>query len=346
MATVIFDEAGELRHRDTDKYSACSLLAGAATHVCSATGTPIYNYGDEIWSVLNATDFQCLGPRDDFIREWCTPHGAHHVVRDPAALGACLRREGLMIRRRKAEVMGQMPAKHRDIVHLDADGTAYRRHMRAAVPLLRRFGDADRFGRFTLAGQIGEHARRATGLSKADGAAAFLATLLEAGEPVVAFAHHHDVVDALAGALAAWNPRLYTGRQPACEKDAAKADFLEARSDLLIVSLRAATGIDGLQRRARVAAVCELDWSPAIHTQAEDRLWRDGQENPVLVYYLVCSAGSDPDMQAKLGLKVGQAKGILDDPMETEEDRARDAEATKGFVAAMVERLAAELAGA
>jgi SNF2 family DNA or RNA helicase len=344
IRTLIMDEVGDLRHRGTDKYAACSLLASQAEHVAGLSGTPVYNYGDEIWSVMNAIDFQCLGPHDDFTREWCSAYGTHHVVSDPAALGAYMRREGMMIRRRKAEVMAEMPRKHRDIVFVDSDDTEYRRQMQEAVPLLRQFQGADRFGRFTLSGRIGEHARRATGLAKIDGMVAFLATLLEAGEPVVAFAYHHDVVDALMAGLAPWHPRAYTGRETAREKDAAKADFIGGRSNLLIVNLRSATGIDGLQHRARVAVVCELDWSPAIHTQAEDRLWRDGQGLAVLVYYLVCSAGSDPDMQAKLGLKIGQAKGILDDPLETEDDRARDAEATKGFVATMVTRLAAEFA--
>ena len=344
VRTVVFDEVGELRHRDTDKYNACSLLASGADHVQGNSGTPIYNYGDEIWSVLNAIDFQCLGPRDDFLREWTTPVGAHAMVKDPAALNAHMRREGLMLRRRKTDVRGQLPPKHRDVVEIDSDTNAYRKHMQAAVPLLQRFRGADRFTRFSLSGRIGEEARRATGMAKAPAALAFVATLLAAGEPVVVFAHHHDVVDALAEGLAEWNPVCLTGRQTAVQKDASKAAFIGGQSQVIIVSMRTAMGIDGLQGRARVAVFCELDWSPAIHTQDEDRLWRDGQENPVLIYYLVGSLGSDPDLRSKLGLKIGQSKGILDDPFETEDDRMRDAEATKGFVSTLVDRLAREFA--
>lgn len=342
VKTVIFDEISELRHHNTDKFSACSLVSSAATHVLGLSATPTYNYGDEMWAVMSVIDFQCLGPRDDFLREWCTAQGARHLVADPEALGAHLRREGLMIRRRKLEVQDQLPPKHRAVEMVDGDDGMFRERMREAVPMLRRFGAADRFERFTLSGRIGEQARRATGVAKAASAAAFIATLLQAGEPVVAFAYHHDVVDALVEALAAWNPRPYTGRETQKQKDAAKADFIEGRSQVIIVSLRATTGIDGFQHRARCAVFCELDWSPAIHTQGEDRLWRDGQDEPVMVYYLVSAVGSDPDMQAKLGLKIGQAKGILDDPFESEADRERDTETTRNFVASMIGRLGLE----
>jgi SNF2 family DNA or RNA helicase len=346
IPTVVFDEIGDLRHYGTDKYQACSAVSSAATHVCGLSGTPIYNYGDEIWSIMNAVDFQSLGPRDDFLREWCTAYGAHHPVRDPQALGAWLRREGLMIRRRKADVADQLPPKSRSVEHIDADDGLFRRAMDRAVPLLQQYQGADRWQKFTLSGRIGEDARRATGLAKVDGIAAFLATLLEAGEPVLAAVYHHDVVDALCERLAQWNPVCYTGRESSKEKNASKRGFIESESDLMFVSLRSTQGIDGLQKRARIGVVCELDWSPAIHAQFEDRLWRDGQTEHVLIYYLVSSVGSDPDMQAKLGLKIGQAKGILDDPFESEEDRQRDAEATKGFVSSMIERLAREMAAA
>ncbi|KVV07387.1 hypothetical protein [Burkholderia ubonensis] len=90
---------------------------------------------------------------------------------------------------------------------------------------------------------------------------------------------------------------------------------------LSIVALRAATGIDGLQSRARVAVFAELDWSPVIHKQAEDRLHRDGQENPVLCYYLVSDAGVDPDMLENLGAKAQQFIGLVGDAPETASER-------------------------
>jgi len=70
--SVIFDEIQELRHTGTAKYSAASELSGAVPFCWGLSGTPIYNYGSEIWSVLNSVEYHCLSDWEAFSREWCT----------------------------------------------------------------------------------------------------------------------------------------------------------------------------------------------------------------------------------------------------------------------------------
>jgi SWI/SNF-related matrix-associated actin-dependent regulator 1 of chromatin subfamily A len=67
----------------------------------------------------------------------------------------------------------------------------------------------------------------------------------------VNFSHHHTVVDILLSELADFNPVCITGRQSQDEKWNAKEAFRTGKSNLCIISLRSATGIDGLQERAR-----------------------------------------------------------------------------------------------
>lgn len=83
----------------------------------------------------------------------------------------------------------------------------------------------------------------------------------------------------------------------------------------------------------------ELDWSPAIHSQAEDRAHRIGQTDSVLAYYLVCNEGTDPDIQETLGLKTSQFVGLMGDKPETEEDRMLAQRDVSLHLSKVVERL-------
>lgn len=133
--TVIFDEIQELRHGGTEKYSAASLLAEECERVIGLSGTPIYNKGSEIWNVVNILDFHCLGDWESFTRAWCDGYG-NHLVRDPALLGDHLRREGLILRRTKQEVLTELPPKRRLVQEIDADDKVYRELMRPVIEML------------------------------------------------------------------------------------------------------------------------------------------------------------------------------------------------------------------
>ena len=86
----------------------------------------------------------------------------------------------------------------------------------------------------------------------------------------------------------------------------------------------------------------ELDWSPAVHSQAEDRAHRIGQEDSLLCYYLVSPRGSDRDMQDALGLKVSQFVSLMgDEPAPQNEEFLRQSEA-RDRIKKLVERLQEE----
>ncbi len=345
---IVFDEIQELRHTGTQKYSAASSLSDGMQFVWGLSGTPVYNYGEEIWSVLNILDFNCLGSKESFSREWCMGYGTR-VVEKPEVLGDYLRAEGLMLRRRKADVQSELPPKRRVTVDIRHDEGVYRKLIARAVGLARGYdGISDWSEKGQTKRMIEQDSRRATGVSKAHAVAEFVQTLVEAGERVLLFAWHHDVHDILIESLACRNDRSrmvarITGRESAAEKDESVRAFAAGEVPVVLLSLRAAAGLDGLQGRGTCVVFAELDWSPAVHSQCEDRLHRIGVEaESLLCYYLVSSTSYDDTVRSVLGLKVGQFVGIMGDDGETEADREVAERAAQRHLDGIVERLKAE----
>ena len=168
--------------------------------------------------MVNIPDFHCLGDWESFTRAWCDGYG-NHLVRDPALLGDHLRREGLILRRTKQEVLTELPPKRRLVQEIDADDRVYREPMRPVIELLgspacaapRSEGARHAGG----AGRPGRTAGHGRGLPFV---AAFCARLLDNGEKVLLFAHHHAVMDVYKKELASYRPAFITGRDDTAEE--------------------------------------------------------------------------------------------------------------------------------
>ncbi len=318
---VIFDEVQELRHAGTEKYSAASLLSESCERVIGLSGTPIYNTGGEIWNVINILDFHFLGDWESFSREWCYGYGNAIVIK-PDLLGDYLRREGLMLRRTKQDVLKELPPKRRAVQELDWNDKLYAQLMAPVIPDILRWkqdGTLTPQSRTLLEESISQHVRQATSVAKAPYVCQFVRALLDSGEKVLLFAHHHAVMDAYKQELRQYHPGFITGRETISAKTQSVERFMQGKTDVLCISLRAASGLN--LQRATCVVFGELDWSPAVHSQAEDRAHRMGQEDSLLCYYLVSPQGSDAVMQEALGLKVSQFVGLMGDtpasPAET-----------------------------
>lgn len=329
VQTVVFDEAHELRGGALPeslvprKYHAAVELAAGATWRIGLSATPVNNYGNEAWALLDVLRPGALGTRHEFQREWCRDDV---VVADPAALGSYLRSAGLAIRRTREEVGRELPPLSICVVDLELPDKV-EKDVRS-TELARAILDQSRPGasRWVAAGELDMRLRQWTGIAKAPQVAAFVAMIVAQGEQVVLAGWHREVYDTWAEAFVAQHIRFrfYTGTESTLEKDAAVREFVAGRVDVLVLSLRAGAGLDGLQDSACSTVVFgELDWSPQVHAQVLGRLHRDGQVKPITGYHLVATSGSDPIVVDVLGVKRQQAVGI-EDPEGAELAPVRD----------------------
>lgn len=315
----IFDEVQELRIEGTAKYSSAEIIRDHATYMLGLSATPVYNYGGEIFAVANLLKKGCLGSRDEFIREWCdySFSEAKMKVGDPEALGAYLRENFVLIRRRRKDVARELKPVNKivhEVEYNEKTAETFRKD-------LKEIANRVLTGSFTERGQAAREldmqARMMTGVAKAQGVADYVRLLLESGEKVLLVGWHREVYETWLRELAAYKPVMYTGSESPAQKDASRDAFISGESPLLIMSLRSGIGVDGLQEGCSIVVFGELDWSPQVHEQIIGRLRRDGQTGQVMAIYLTSSNGTDPLMIDLLGLKASQAAGIMN-PGDTE----------------------------
>lgn len=313
IRTVVFDECQELRRHVSNKYAAAKCIADNAVYRMGCSATPIYNYGDEFFNVMDVLSPGTLGSRYEFLREWCRESWGKYPVRDPEALGEYLRDAGLLIRRTKKEVERELPPLTKIIHEVEADLHYLHEIESSATELARLILGGAKTGLEMLqaSGEFSAKLRQATGVAKAPYVAAFTKMLLEDGESVVLFAYHHEVYKILAERLAEFSPVFFTGLESPVQKQKSLDAFLTGESKLCIMSLRSGSGVDGMQAVCSRVVFGELDWSPGVLHQCIGRVHRDGQIRPVFAYYLTALDGCDPTMIDVLGVKSEQLEGVL-----------------------------------
>lgn len=328
---IIFDEVQELRNHESARYEAATWLAQHADFRLGLSATPIHNLGAEFFNILDVLFPGKLGTRGEFTQEWCK-EGQTKLLADAATFGSYLRSSGLMLRRSRADVGRELPQLTKIIQTVDSNADALNDVSEACAELAKIIlaqGGLDRGAQMNAAGQLDMKLRMATGLGKAPYVAELVRMLVENGESVVLFGWHRSVYDVWLDKLKDFAPVMYTGTESPTEKEKSKQAFVSGASKVLIMSLRAGAGLDGLQHCCRTVVIGELDWSPAVIEQNIGRVNRDGQKDPVAVYFPISDEGSDPILVDILGLKRQQLDGVrevqpdLVERLETDGDRIK-----------------------
>lgn len=322
VRSVVFDECQELRHAEhggevTAKYAAAKHIADAAAFRMGLSATPIYNYGGEMFNVLDVITPGGLGERSEFKTEWC--HNSWDdkklIIDDPKAFGQYARDAGLMLRRTRVEVGRELPAVTKAPQYIDANEEALEQVSKSCSELARFIlhqSETQRGQKMQASEELSNLLRQATGIAKAPYVAGFVRLLLESEEKVVLYGWHRDVYAIWMDLLKDFNPVMYTGSESPNQKELAIRSFKHAGSRVLMMSLRSGAGVDGLQESCRTVVFGELDWSPGVHEQCIGRIHRDGQQQPVVAYFLIAETGSDPVVADVLGLKASQIEGVRD----------------------------------
>jgi superfamily II DNA or RNA helicase len=275
------------------------------------TGTPVLNHAEELISQLRV-----LGRLEDFgsgarfkqqFRGSLTEERLHWHLR-----------RRCFVRRRKAEVLPQLPEKRQVVVPVALDNAReYRLAEDDVIAWLReqpldlselnaKIAATLRAERLAQLGTLQRLAAR----GKLHAALAWIHDFLASGEPLVVFARHREVQEAVLERFPQAAHLL--GRDSVLAREAAVQAFQGADGPQLIVCATrvAAQGIT-LTRASNVAFL-ELEWTPAMHDQAEDRCHRIGQRDAVTAWYLLAAETIDETMARLIARKRGLVAAVTD----------------------------------
>ncbi len=275
------------------------------------TGTPVLNHADELISQLRVIGrLEDFGSGARFSRQFQGPLTEER-------LHWHLRRR-CFVRRLKSEVLPQLPPKRRVVVPVALDNQReYRLAEQDVVAWLREQPlDLSELNARIAATLRAERLAQLTTLQrlaargKLSAALQWIADFLESGEPLVVFARHVDIQRAVLERFP--DAAHLLGADALGERDEAVRAFQRPDGPQLIVAATrvAAQGIT-LTRASNVAFL-ELEWTPAMHDQAEDRTHRIGQRDAVTAWYLLAAETIDETMAELVEAKRSHISAVTD----------------------------------
>lgn len=296
---VIFDEGHYLKGHTAQRTKSAKALAKKADVVLILSGTPVLNAPEELVSPLGILRrLDEFGGFWHFMGKYCGYTREGGKVGPPAYLEELHRklRESCYVRRRKADVLKELPPKTRAIVPIAMD--SHREYEQAVETLSNWLSKQTTLEGFAEA-QAKTELDRLKGviaLGKVKSIVAWVEDFIESGEKLVLFAYHKAVQRKLYEALAHTGAVHIFAEDKSEERQAAVDRFQkDSRCRLIVCSLMAAGAGITLTAASNVA-FAEMGWTPGLMDQATDRVHRIGQVWPVTAWYLLAPGTVDDDV--------------------------------------------------
>lgn len=347
---LLADEAHYAKEPGAQRTKSLKALAAAIPHVVLLTGTPIKNRVLELHTLLEMLDPGTWGTKKAFAAAYVAGTGAGKGKGAQDVEGLRARLACVQVRRLKEDALKDLPLKTRkffDVPLTLAQRVEYRKiqhtfeawlqktiaariyeeltaqgidpETASASAVVEAAARAEKALRAEILGMMGAM-RQFVGNTKTPAAIEIARQLIGAGESVVLFGHHDEVVEGIAAALKAAGIAygVINGKTSAKARGEITRAFQAGTIKAIVASQAAKEGLT-LTRAANTIFV-ERYWTPADEQQAEDRIHRIGQTRPVTITYLHAPDTVDDDMRTLIEAKRHLVNTVLGDDTIEEAD--------------------------
>lgn len=310
---VIYDEAHLAKNGQARRTQSAVALADRTRdnggYVLALTGTPVLNRVNELMAQL-----RIIGRLNDF----GGARGFKQLYKSPDSRPRLNRelRASCFVRRRKDDVLTELPPKRYAQLVIEGDPTIMAKYERAEKDIVNYLAGIVRdaaiasgldsesarkaAGEKALRAQSAQHLVAITTLkqiaveAKRHAIATWLNEFTETGKKVVVFGWHRSIVDWVSETYA--NGCRIQGGMPDSDKQANIEKFQNDDTQTVIACSIKAAGVGITLTAASDVLFIEQGWNPADQDQASDRCHRIGQTDSVTVYTAICADTVDEDI--------------------------------------------------
>lgn len=154
---------------------------------------------------------------------------------------------------------------------------------------------------------------------------------IEQDQKVIIFSQYLDTIERISNALGKIGHVKLTGEMNEREKQKSVDAFQTDQKTKVFIGSIKASGVGITLTSASIVMFADMDWSPEINSQAEDRAHRVGQSGTVNVYYYIQKDTIDEDIIEILSRKRGIAQSVVDGQVFTQSE----ASSIKEFISKM-----------
>ncbi|VDP82769.1 unnamed protein product [Echinostoma caproni] len=291
---VIMDESHFLKNIKAARTKAALQIVKRMKRVVLLSGTPAVSRPAELYPQIQAVSPTLFrGGFHEFGLRYCAakecPWGWDYSGCSNMSELQLLLEASVMIRRIKSDVLSQLPPKRRELVVLDP----------SAIRSARLKRHAKAMASTTLSSEQRKSAMleyfHETASVKIAALRQYVLDLVEMGRKFLLYAHHTEVLDALSNVLSEKSvAHIRIDGRTNSEQRSVVCKKFQQEEDCRVALLSITAAGTGLNlTAANLVVFGELFWNPGALVQAEDRAYRIGQQDSVVVRYLIAEGTVD-----------------------------------------------------
>lgn len=319
ISTIILDESHYIKNSTAKRSKAVIKLCKNIKHVIALSGTPIINRPIEFYNTIKIIEPGLFPSRWKFAHEFC---GARHNGFGWDFNGATKTTElhnlltsTIMIRRKKEDVLKDLPPKIRSVVPLEIEN--YEEYKFAESDIISWIRENEGKEKAEKAKQAEvlvafEKLKQLAINGKIKQCIKWIENFLESDQKLVVFATHKKTINLLMDHFNKIAVKL-DGSTPADQRQIVVEQFQNDEKIRLFVGNIKAAGIGITLTAASNVCFLELPWTPGEAEQAEDRCHRIGQKaSSINIYYLIANGTIEEDIAEIISKKQKVLTAILD----------------------------------